>query len=90
MARRAFGPRERSARRLRPETSHRDPRDHQLLGGPQCGREWRGVELGEASLGLADATDEEEAPDLEMPRMRSVHPVAVLFERHPRRVERLR
>jgi hypothetical protein len=28
--------------------------------------------------------------NLEMPRMRGVHPVAVLFERRPRRVERSR
>jgi hypothetical protein len=60
------------------------------VGGPQCGREWRGVELGERTLGLVEAPDQEEAPDLEIPRMRSVHPIAVLFERRPRRVERLR
>ena len=89
-ARGALGPSERSARRLRPEAPHRDPRDHQLVGGPRRGREGRGVELGERALGLVEAPDQEEAPDLEIPRMRGVHPVAVRFERRPRRVERLR
>ena len=74
VARGALGPSERSARRLRPEAPHRDPRDHQLVGGPRRGREGRGVELGERTLGLVDAPDQEEAPDLEIPRMRGVRP----------------
>ena len=90
MARRAFRPSERSARHLRSEPPHRDPRDHQLVGGPQCGRERRRVEIGERTLRCPDAPDQEEAPGLEIPRMRGVYPVAVLFERRPRRVERLR
>src|SRR5713101_2870010 len=90
VARGALGPSERSARRLRPEAPHRDPRDHQLVGGRRRGREGRGVELGERTLGLVEAPDQEEAPDLEIPRMRGVHPVAVLFERRPRCVERFR
>ena len=89
-ARGALGPSERRARRLRPKASHRDPRNDQLVGGPRRGREGRRVELGERKLGLVEAPDQEEAPDLEMPRMRGVHPVAVLFERRPRCVERLR
>src|SRR5882672_466653 len=44
----------------------------------------------ERTLGLIEAPDQEEAPDFEVPRMRGVHPVAVLFERRPRCVERLR
>ncbi len=90
MARCAPGPSERGARRLRPEASHRDPRDCQLVGGPRRGREGRGVEFGERSLSLVDASDQEEPPDLEIPRMCRVDPVAVRFERRPRRVERLR
>ena len=96
LARGARGPSERSARRLRPKASHRDSRDHQLVGGPRRGREGHAIERGarvrliERTLGIVDAPDQEEAPDLEMPRMRGVHPVAVLFERRPRRVERLR
>jgi len=38
------------------------------------------VELGEPTLGLVEAPDQEEPPDLEIARMRGVHPVAVLFE----------
>jgi hypothetical protein len=41
-------------------------------------------------LGLVEAADQEQAPDLEMPRMRGIHPIAMRFERRPRRVERLR
>jgi hypothetical protein len=90
VARRTLGPSERRARRLCPQASYRDPRNHQLVGGPRRGREWRGVELGERALGLGEAPDQEEAPDLKVARMRGVHPVAVLFERRPRCVERLR
>jgi hypothetical protein len=41
-------------------------------------------------LGLVEAPDQEQAPDLKILRMRGVHPVAVLFERRARRVERFR
>ncbi len=54
------------------------------------GRGRGGVELGEHTLGLVEVPDKEEAPDLEIPRMRGVDPVAVLFERRPRCVKRLR
>ena len=90
VARGALGPSESSARRLRPKASHRDPRNHQLVGGPQRGREGRGVELGERTLGLVKAADQEQAPDLEIPRMRGIDAVAMRLERRPRRVERLR
>jgi hypothetical protein len=60
------------------------------VGDPRRGREGRGVELGERTLGLVEASDQEEAPDLKITRMRGVHPVAVLFERRPCRVERPR
>ena len=83
LARGALGPRERGARRLRPEAPHRDPRDHQLVGGPRRGRQGRGVELGERTLGLVEAPDQEEAPDLEIPRVRGVDPVAVLLRASP-------
>ena len=75
---------------LRPEASHRDPRNDQFVGGPRRGREGRGVELGERTLGLVEAADQEQAPDLEIPRMRGIDAIAVRFERRPRCVERLR
>ena len=49
-----------------------------------------GVELGERALGLVEAADQEQAPDLEIARMRGIYTVAVHFERRPRCVERLR
>ncbi len=85
----ALGPGERRARRLRPEASDRDPRDHQLIGGPRRRRERRGIEPGERALGFVDAPDQEEAPTLEISRVRGVDPVAARLERRPRRVERL-
>ena len=41
-------------------------------------------------LDLVEAADQEQAPDREIPRMRSIYAVAVRFERRPRCVERLR
>ena len=88
------------ARRARPERARRAPPssagaesrsgNHQLVGGPRRGRKGRGIERGERALGLVEAPDQEQAPDLEIARMRGVDPVAVRFERRPRRVERLR
>ena len=83
-------PNERGARRLRPQASHRDPRNDQLVGGPRCGREGRGVELGEPVLCLVEAADQKKAPDLKISCMRGVQPIAVRFERCTRRIERLR
>ena len=83
VARGALGPSERRARRLRPQAPHRDARDDQLVGGSQCGRERRGIEGGERTLGLVEAADQEQAPDLEMPRMRGVDAVAVLLRASP-------
>jgi hypothetical protein len=57
------------------------------VGGPRRGREGRGIELGKRTLGLVEAPDQEKAPDLEIPRMRGVQPIAVFFERCPRSVE---
>ena len=90
MPRRALRPSQRGARRLCPEAPQHDPGDHQLVNDSRRGREGRGVELGERTLGLVDPPDQEEAADLEIPRMRGVRPVAVLFERRPGRVECLR
>jgi predicted dithiol-disulfide oxidoreductase (DUF899 family) len=89
-ARCALGTSERRARRLRPEAPHRDRGDHKLVGGARRGREWCGVQLGELALGLVDATDQKETSDLEIPRVRRIHALAVLFERCARGVERLR
>ncbi len=86
----ALGPGECSARRFRPKAPHRDPRNYELVGGPRRGREGRRVELGEHTLRLVQASEQEEAPDLEMPRVRGVQPVPMLFERRGRGAERLR
>src|SRR5215472_4135301 len=69
VARGALGPSERSACRLRPEPPHRDPRDYQLVSGPRRGREGRGVELGERTLGLVYSTDQQKASSLEVLRI---------------------
>jgi len=88
VARCSLGPRERGARHLRPEATHRDAGDHQLVGSPRRGRKGRGVKLNERALSFVDAPDQEEAPDLEIPRVGGVDAIAVLFERRARSVER--
>ena len=65
-----------SARRLRPQPSHRDPRNGQFVHAGGGG----GVERGEQTLGLVEAPDEAEAPGIEMARKRHVRPVAVRFD----------
>jgi hypothetical protein len=62
---------------FRPQASHRDPRNHQLMGGPQHGREARWVERGEHTLHLVQAPDQNEAPNFQIPRR--VYAVAVVF-----------
>jgi predicted dithiol-disulfide oxidoreductase (DUF899 family) len=88
--RRALGTSERVTRRLRAETPYRDRGDDELVGRSRGGRERPGIEQGERAFCLVDAPDQEEAPDPEIPRMRGIDAIAVLFERHARRVERLR
>ncbi len=88
--RRMRGPSQRGARHLGAQAAHCDASNDQFVGGPRRGREGRRIESGERTLRLVETPDQEKAPDLEMPRMRGVHPVAVFFERRPRRVERLR
>ena len=81
---------ERRARRLDPQAPHRDTRDHQFVGGPQCRRQGCGIELRQRAFGLVEAPDQQKTADLEMPRVRRVRPVAVPLERRPCRIERLR
>jgi hypothetical protein len=82
-----FGPSERSARHLAPKASQCDSCNDQFVGGPRRGWEGRRIAPGERTLGLLEAPDQEKTPNLEMPRMRRVHSVAVFFERRLRRVE---
>ena len=60
------------------------------MDGAQRRRQVPRVERGERTLGLVDAPDQKQAPDLEILRMRGIDPVPVRFECHPRGVERLR
>ena len=71
-ARGALGLDQRSPRRLDPQAPHRDPSDHELMGGPQSRRQGRGIELRQRALGLLEATDQKKTPNLEMPRVRGV------------------
>src|SRR5579859_673124 len=83
-------PGEGCARRLNLQAPHRDPGHDQLVGDPRRGREGGGVEGGEGALGIVEASDQQQAPDLEMPRMGGVQPVAVRVECRSRGVKRLR
>jgi hypothetical protein len=68
VARGAFGAGERSAHSLRPEAPHRDRRNDLLVGDPRLERHGRWVELCEHSLGLIQASNQEEPPDIGWPR----------------------
>jgi hypothetical protein len=76
-----FSPRQRSARRLRPELSYRDSSHCQLMSGSPRGWEGRRIELGERMLRLVQTPDKKQPSDLEMSRMRRIQAVTVLFER---------
>jgi hypothetical protein len=89
-ARGAFRSSERGTRCLRLEASHRNPRNHEFVGGPGRRREGRGVQLGEHALRPVQMPYQEKAPDLKIPRMCGVQPVTVYFERCSRCVEQLR
>jgi predicted dithiol-disulfide oxidoreductase (DUF899 family) len=89
LTRGTLGPNERCARRFGPKASYRDPRNDQLVCGIVRGREWRGVECGEQTLGRVEAPDQEKAPDLKIPRVRGVQSVTSQFKRRPCRVKGL-
>jgi hypothetical protein len=85
-----LGPRERCTRGFRPEAPHRNARNHEFVGGPRCGRERRRIEIGEHSLRVIQPPYEQETPDLEIPRIGGVEPVAVFFESRSRCAELFR
>src|SRR5262245_865477 len=84
------GPRQRVARDLGAKASHCYSYNDQFVGGPRRGREGRRIEPGKRMLRLIEMPEQEKTSDLEMPRMRGIHPVAVFFKRRPRRGEHLR
>jgi hypothetical protein len=88
LVRGVLDPRERGTRRLGIEAPNGQTRHNQLMGGSQRRRQGPGVELGERTLGLVEAPEQEEATDLEMPRVRGIHPVTVLLQGRPRGSER--
>jgi hypothetical protein len=53
-------------------------------------REKTWIEVREVKLRLIEAPDQEQSPNFKIARMRGIQTVTVLFERHPRCVERLR
>jgi hypothetical protein len=71
------------------EAPQRDPGSYQLVDGLQRGRKVRGVELRELVPGVSQATDEQETPHLDVPRVRGVDAVAMRFECRASRLERL-
>jgi hypothetical protein len=86
----ALRPDKRSMCRLRPEAPHRDPCNHQLVRGPQRGREARRIELGDGTFRLVDAPEEEKASNFEIAGVGGVYAVAVLFKRYPCRLQPFR
>ncbi len=59
------------------------------MSGTQGGRQRRGIERAELSLGFVETSDQQKAPDVEIAAIGRIHMVAVGVEREPRGVERL-
>src|SRR5258708_37418049 len=85
-----LGPCQRTTCLSGPEAPHGDPSNHEFVGGPRRRREETWIKVSELKLRLVEAADQEQSPDFKIARMRGIQTVAVLFERHSRRVERLR
>ena len=85
-----LGPCEGSARLFRPQSTHGDPGNNEFVGCSQCWRERRRIEIGKHAVGLVEATDQEQSPDLKIARESCVQAVAVGFEHRPCSVERFR
>ncbi len=89
-ARGFLGAGERRARRRGADTPHGYPADRELMDGAQRRRKSREIELRKLALGIVEASDQEQAPDLEIARMGGVRPVAMRFQGCRCRGERLR
>ncbi|MNG05348.1 hypothetical protein D3C84_885340 [compost metagenome] len=57
------------------------------MGGTQGRRQGRRVQPGDPLVDLIEMADQQQPSDLQIPRMRRIHPIPVRFERCPRRVE---
>ena len=62
------------------DTPHGNPGDRKLMDGAQRRRQRREIDLRKLVLGLVEAPDQEQAPDLEIARMGRVRPVAMRLE----------
>jgi hypothetical protein len=90
MLRCALGPGECGACWLCTEATDGDPRNDQLVSGCPRGRQRRGVEFRKYALGFIKAADQEKPSDFEISRVGGIQSIAVLFERHARRIQGLR
>jgi hypothetical protein len=85
-----LGPCQRTTCFFDPEAPHGDPSKHEFVCGPRRRREETWIEVSELKLRLVEAPQQEQSPNFKIARMRGIQTVTVLFERHARRVERLR
>jgi hypothetical protein len=80
VAYRASRPVERAARRLGVQSSHGDSKRYQLMNRTRHQGQRRGVQFAERTLGVVDASDEEQPADLEIARVCRVDVIAVRLE----------
>jgi hypothetical protein len=73
-----------------PKTPRADSSNRQLVNNPERRRQAPGIERGEHLVGFVEAPDQYETSDLEIPCLRGISAIAVLFEHYARRLERLR
>jgi hypothetical protein len=60
------------------------------VSGPRRRWEEAWIEISKLKLRRVEASDQEQSPNCKIARMRGIQAVTVLFERHSRRLERLR
>ena len=72
------------------DAPHGNPGDRELMDDTQRRRERREIDLCKLMLGLVEAPDQDQAPRLEIARMRGVGPVAMRIEGRGCRGEHLR
>ena len=76
------------ARLLRIQAPNREPRYHELVGGPQGVRQACGIDLRQAAFGFVEPTDQHKTPNSKKARVSRIRPIAVPLEHSARRIKR--
>jgi len=86
----ALGSKQRLTGKLSAQAPHGDPRNNQLMHGPQCQRKRPGIQVTHGSLDFIEMSEQQLAPGFEITGVRSVSPIAVRLEDLPSLIQHLR